>query len=457
MKIILKNIGVFKETKYELGDLTIICGENNTGKTYATYSLYGFFDFWEKGFTIPFDKKYLDEIINNGMATIPLPTNISNANEIVKQASSSYVDFLPSILAANKKYFEDSNFLIELEEKDLVSLETYQKSLGTANREIINISKDKGENSISVNLLLNKDQAVNSSARRNIKSAIANAMKEIVFGRTFTNVFIASAERTGAAIFKSELNLPMNALIKGVASDSDPDPMDLISKIYSSGYALPVRRNVDFIRKIEDLSKNDSFVSREHSEILNDFADIIGGEYKVGREGLHFIPDENKRVKLTLGESSSAVRSLLDVGFYLRYAAEKGDLLIIDEPELNLHPCNQRKLARLLSRLVGIGIKIFITTHSDYIVKELNSLIMLNFKKQDENIKHLMTKFKYKESELISPEKIKVFISEKTSPRKPKVLRQAKIDSFYGIGAESFDNSIIEMNKIQESIILGRS
>lgn len=33
------------EAEFEVGDLTIICGENNTGKTYATYSLYGYLDF----------------------------------------------------------------------------------------------------------------------------------------------------------------------------------------------------------------------------------------------------------------------------------------------------------------------------------------------------------------------------------------------------------------------------
>ena len=52
-----------------------------------------------------------------------------------------------------------------------------------------------------------------------------------------------------------------------------------------------------------------------------------------------------------------------------------------DEPELNLHPANQRRIARLFARLVNLGVKVFITTHSDYIVKELNTLIMLNHDK----------------------------------------------------------------------------
>ena len=37
------------EAEFEVGDLTLICGENNTGKTYATYSLYGYLDYIRNG------------------------------------------------------------------------------------------------------------------------------------------------------------------------------------------------------------------------------------------------------------------------------------------------------------------------------------------------------------------------------------------------------------------------
>jgi predicted ATPase len=76
MKVILKNIGVFKQAEYELGQLTIICGENNTGKTYATYSLYGFFDFWRYGYIYEINDSSITQLINSGSITISLPDNI---------------------------------------------------------------------------------------------------------------------------------------------------------------------------------------------------------------------------------------------------------------------------------------------------------------------------------------------------------------------------------------------
>ena len=46
MKFRFKNLGPIKEADLELGDLTIIAGRNNTGKTYLAYALYGFLKRW---------------------------------------------------------------------------------------------------------------------------------------------------------------------------------------------------------------------------------------------------------------------------------------------------------------------------------------------------------------------------------------------------------------------------
>lgn len=162
-----------------------------------------------------------------------------------------------------------------------------------------------------------------------------------------------------------------------------------------------------------------------------------------------------------MSESSSAVRSLLNIGFYLRHCVKSGDLLMVDEPELNLHPENQRLIARLFAKLVNIGIKVFITTHSDYIIKELNTLIMLNHDKP--HLKDIAQREGYEKEELLKPSQIKAYISEKApvklenNKRKTKcdTLTAADIDEKLGIEVKSFDTAIDDMNRIQNDIVWG--
>ena len=165
---------------------------------------------------------------------------------------------------------------------------------------------------------------------------------------------------------------------------------------------------------------------------------------------------------MTIDESSSAVRSLLIIGFYLRHVASPGDMLMIDEPELNLHPENQRRMARLFSRLVNLGIKVFITTHSDYIIKELNTLIMLNHDKP--HLKKIAEREGYKQDELLSADKVRVYMAEEEAPLKPDgakrkikhhTLVEADIDPELGIEARSFDETIGDMNRVQEEVVWG--
>lgn len=292
---------------------------------------------------------------------------------------------------------------------------------------------------------------------------IAKALKRIIFSPLFPRPFIASGERTGAAIFRKELNFARNRLREEMSqADYKIDPRELLFKGYQN-YPLPVEQNVDFTRDLETISKQRSFLHNDHPEVLNDFADIIGGEYTVtSNDELYYLPKQGKRPpKLSMLESSSAVRSLLDIGFYLKHEAQPGDLLMVDEPELNLHPENQRRVARLFARLINLGIKVFITTHSDYIIKELNTLIMLNHDKP--HLKRIAEEEGYQTKELISVEKIKVYIAEeklmqpKGYKRKIKcpTLTLANIDPEMGIEARSFDTTIEEMNRIQEAIVWG--
>jgi AAA15 family ATPase/GTPase len=82
-----------------------------------------------------------------------------------------------------------------------------------------------------------------------------------------------------------------------------------------------------------------------------------------------------KGLTIDLYNASSSIKQLAPFLLYLRHRAQKNQLLLIDEPEMNLHPEAQSKLLEALAVAVNLGIKVFITTHSPYIMAHLNNLV----------------------------------------------------------------------------------
>ena len=83
--------------------------------------------------------------------------------------------------------------------------------------------------------------------------------------------------------------------------------------------------------------------------------------------------------KFTLNQTSSMVSELAPIILFLKYLVRSGDLLILEEPESHLHPDAQRQMARGIVRLVNAGVKVLITTHSDYLVSQINNLMRISF------------------------------------------------------------------------------
>lgn len=460
MKITIKHLGALDQAEFSLGDLTIICGENNTGKTYATYALFGFLSFWREAFSIGVPHEIIDELLNKGSVRIDLRPFLADANAIIARGCDAYAKQLPMVFAAPEDRFKSSEFRVEIVPQDVVLSSTFERRMQAAKGDLFLLSKEAQNDDLVVTLLVERQKF--QLPLQAVRRVISDAIKDIVFGRVFPNPFIASAERTGAAIFRKELNFARNRLLEEVSKGDSKnlDPFELLTKVYQD-YALPVKTNVDFTRQLESLVKKSSFIANEHPNTLVDLADIIGGEYTVTSEDeLYFVP-KGKRVRLSMDESSSAVRSLLDVGFYLRHVAKPGDLLMVDEPELNLHPANQRRVARLFARLINLGIKVFITTHSDYIIKELNTLIMLG--RDMPRMREIAEREKYRPEEMLSADRVRVYIAEEAlvdlgdggRKKRRHTLVSADINQEFGIEARSFDATIDSMNRIQDEIVWG--
>ena len=79
---------------------------------------------------------------------------------------------------------------------------------------------------------------------------------------------------------------------------------------------------------------------------------------------------------LPMPQVSSLVSELAPIILVLRYA-KKLSFLVIEEPEAHLHPKVQRVLARTIVRLVRKGVRIILTTHSDLFCQQINNCLKL--------------------------------------------------------------------------------
>jgi ABC-type uncharacterized transport system ATPase subunit len=467
MKFEFKNIGLIDNTEIELADLTILCGENNTGKTYATYSIYGFYTLWRPLLRGEIKSTVEEALKKSKNSQIDLNAIfLGKINSYLEKISSKYaMEYLFRVFASSENFFDGSKFTASLsEEPKKINFEKpYFKSILGAKKESV-ATINKKENSSILEILVTDG----SEQDLDLTFQISEAVQKIIFEPYFRDTFIASAERTGATIFSKDLNFNQARAIEALTKQKKNNnkesgylPLLIMREMFENRYPMPVEDNVEFIRELEATSKRTSEVAKESPQILSSFEKIVGGKYKVVKNyGVCFYPRGVAGKKFSMTESSSAIRALLDLNFYLNCSAEKGDLLMIDEPELNLHPANQRAFGRLIARLINYGIKVFVTTHSDYIIKELNTLIMLNEKTN--HTKNIQKNYGYEDEELLDFRKVKLFTTtanpkSKTSTKHSKTygLKESLITKDTGIEVETFDKNIDQMNEIQNEILFG--
>ncbi|HLV33111.1 MAG TPA: ATP-binding protein, partial [Chitinispirillaceae bacterium] len=158
MKIKLKNLGVLRQAEFELGDMTIICGQNNTGKTYATYALFGFLSFWRDAFFIHLEDDVVYNLLQDGYIELDLESYVRKAGSFLEEGCKAYTKQLPTVFASPAKNFAESEFCITLDSYDLHPLSVFEQNIGSAKKEIFSITKKENEKKLRVTLLAEKEQ-----------------------------------------------------------------------------------------------------------------------------------------------------------------------------------------------------------------------------------------------------------------------------------------------------------
>ena len=113
------------------------------------------------------------------------------------------------------------------------------------------------------------------------------------------------------------------------------------------------------------------------AKVLED--EVLRGEIEVkqptaGYPEFRYRPRKLEQA-LRMSRSSSMVSELAPLVFFLRDVVRPGDTLIIEEPEAHLHPAAQTKVALTLARLVRVGVRVIITTHSDWLLEQIGNLV----------------------------------------------------------------------------------
>lgn len=441
LKLKFENLGTVKTGEIELAEkLTILCGENNMGKTYISYSIYGLlhnvFDL-----SPDFMKTHLHDIREKGICRFDLKQFLEeDFDKVIQEIEDTYSKVLPVIFSTGKDFFAESNINLTFD-KNLVFQNIKQrktdKDFILGKHKALNIEKQKDSYSVVITLFEKQ------SPDRWLEESVCKAILKIIFHDLFTDVFLIPSERAGINLFFRELNVNRNILVDHI-SGNRPNISERMREVISR-YPQPVSEYIYFMNDLSFLIRQQS----EYKDIARAVKEkIIRGSYNVEDKGISFFPFEKRGKELDLHIASSVAKTFFSLVFYLEHVAKKGDYLIIDEPELNLHPDNQRNIARILAQIANRGIRVIISTHSDYILREINNLMMLNsdFRSRDE----LRRKYGYSDDELLDINEVSAYMFDQHA------INPMEINQEEGIVAETFDTVIHALNESSDDIYYAR-
>lgn len=447
MKIHFSNVGQIKQLDFELKrGLTLLCGPNSTGKTYAAYTIFSIltrFEDIEAAWMSSEDLKNLLEHGNFNLNFNDLRCSADFLGNISKKLNRHLSDDFD---APDDFFGENAICISELDKRR--DLRKKIKSEFSAGLHSFVFSLVENVMSISVTSRLSEDdgnvfpvfpmEVLLSVVNKNISDLYASAY----LGQSY----VLTAERSAINLFSRELSSSRNNLVDQLLSLDKHGKKARIRNIRevfegkARRYSLPIRTGLEVAEDLKEISKRKGELA-EYADKLEEL--ILGGKIQLGENGeLVFRGTNNKNLAINL--TASMIKSLASLIIYLRYQSSKGDLLIIDEPELNLHPDNQRKLARFLCELVNAGVDVMISTHSDYIIREVNNLIILNHP----SLSEVKERHAYQDEQLIKPELVSVVLFGTDG------LPQQMVVDNKGFAVASIDDEINKLNRISSEIML---
>lgn len=396
MKISVRNLGVISEADIDLKPLTVFVGPNNAGKTWLAYTFAGIFSShgWSEymddisGYTAKrFSAAYpsldtaIEQIYNEGNAAIDLYEFADKYGEDYFNNIASFAkQWMHKYLSTNRVSFTNLEISIDLAERNQDFLE---RILQTPLRNEMSVGRRRLSPLLS---LVKKEGERNLFIYTSTEEKDGEKLpREIVIDRLIRLIFLTLHR----SLFPDVRILPTER----TAFRQEQDTTTLIAA---------VRRYVtmmDDIFRISSLARIEREEQVKQSPAVQNYIElarlleqeIMGGSINFSTPdlspGREILFQSGEDFSLEISIASSMVKELVPLSLYLRYLAQPGELLIIDEPEMNLHPEAQVKLTEFLAMLVNAGLRVLVTTHSTYMVDHLINLMnAFKHEKKDEII-----------------------------------------------------------------------
>ncbi len=458
VKFTIKKLGPVEKAEMRLGRLTVIAGKNNTGKTYLAYAIYGFLRMVAgRDYPMMLTRKMVPDFTALGRRVAPRSVSeqlsLDEVEGAVKTALGEYCHIfsrrgIADALAAERppKGFSLSCEIPPIQWPDTLDEKMGRKELRGMGL-FASVMGDVEFRRQGDRILYTADDA------RHPKSASKGVALGCIGGYMLAGQmplpFIVPAERFGVHLFYKELDFTKSRLVemlqklpeKGRGGYGAP----MLIRDSSARYAQPIADYIDYVRQMDQPEHSGKANGRK---LHHPIEDMMDGHYEHDdSNGILFVSKAGKNgFRLPLHLASSSARGLAGLYFRIKQKPRPGDFLIIDEPEAHLHPENQIKMAQLLARCVNAGWRVLVTTHSDYIVKELNNLIMLSGDINPKGKAKFLSKHKhYDKNDYIKQGDVCAYVCENGG------LAKCDIDS-RGMRMDSFNAPILETDSISTEL-----
>ena len=359
MKLSIRNVGKLKEADVEINGITVITGENDTGKSTVGKVLWsvfnGFYEIDEKVYNEKVSEleKIIDEIIKENVYK-NLSTDYNSFFEIF---NSTREKIAIEFLKGNKNYSEDEiKIIINNYKKDL-KIENISKFVQEIN-ETLKIS-DKEIIKVIVSRVMNKEfhnqiNAVFSKEKMNI-GEISLKIKDREIDLKIENNEISDVQNY-FLINKETMYIDNPFILDSYDFEDENHQTHLATNVFSEN---------------ENSVISEIKVKKKLNNIYQKLNSVLSGEIFENKNS-KFVYRKNGE-DIDLKNLSTGIKTFAIIKMLLQNGTlEENGTIILDEPEIHLHPEWQLKFAELIVLLQKeFGMHILLTTHSPYFLNAI--------------------------------------------------------------------------------------